>query len=246
MRQNDTKTFVITGAAHGLGQALSRQLHQPNHQLILIDKDLKALNRLYDELEQDGWQNVYLFPMDLLGSAQQEFAQLSEGLQGFEHIDGLILNAGILPALTPIEHFDAMQWYEVMQTNLNANFHLIQACLNSLKQAQCPWLVAISDQALGDQEHRPQAYYGAYSVAKAGLEQLIRLTQTEHAQHFNSLIARLPAIAGHFRSKLYPGEPPCQNLEAEQAAQIIIATLLEQDVQAAHKLDLDIRYREQQ
>jgi NAD(P)-dependent dehydrogenase (short-subunit alcohol dehydrogenase family) len=120
------KTYLITGAAHGLGRALAEQLNQANNQLILLDKDLKALNKLYDELDEKGWKNIYLFPMDLAGSAQAEFEQLADGLSGFEKLDGLFLNAGILPALTPIEHFDALQWYEVMQTNLNATFFLCQ------------------------------------------------------------------------------------------------------------------------
>ncbi|SFR49786.1 SDR family NAD(P)-dependent oxidoreductase [Thiomicrospira sp. ALE5] len=224
------KTFLITGAAHGLGQALAKALHQQNHQLILIDKELKALNQLYDELAADNWGNVYLFPMDLAGSAQDEFMQLESGLAEFKQLDGVFLNAGILPALTPIEHFDPLQWYEVMQTNLNANFHLIQSCLPKLtaghdKDNQA-WLVAISDQAV----QKPNAYYGAYAVAKAGLEQLIKLTAIENPA-IKAIIAQLPPLAGHFRSKLFPGEPPCQNETVESAAERIVNACFKQQKQ---------------
>jgi NAD(P)-dependent dehydrogenase (short-subunit alcohol dehydrogenase family) len=221
------KTFVITGSAHGLGRALAQHLHNEQHQLILIDKDLKALNALYDELDTAGWNNVYLFPMDLAGSAQAEFEQLQQGLASFASLDGVFLNAGILPALTPIEHFDPLQWYEVMQTNLNANFHLIQTCLPKLQAVKHPnnqaWLVAISDQAVS----QPQAYYGAYAVAKAGLEQLVKLTAQENPQ-LQGVVARLPPLAGHFRSKVFPGEPPCQNETVESAAERIITSCLKQ------------------
>jgi len=217
------KTFLITGAAHGLGRALAQHLHNEQHQLILIDKDLKALNALYDELDAADWNNVYLFPMDLAGSAQAEFEQLQQGLATFSSLDGLFLNAGILPALTPIEHFDPMQWYEVMQTNLNSQFHLIQTCLPYLQNAQQAWLVAISDQAIT----QPQAYYGAYAVAKVGLEQLVKLTTIENPS-IHGVIAQLPPLAGHFRSKLFPGEPPCQNESVESAAERIINSCLKQ------------------
>ncbi len=224
------KTFLITGAAHGLGRALAQHLHNEQHQLILIDKDLKALNALYDELDTAGWNNVYLFPMDLAGSAQAEFEQLQQGLTSFASLDGVFLNAGILPALTPIEHFDPLQWYEVLQTNLNANFHLIQTCLPKLQAVNQPnnptnqaWLVAISDQAIS----QPQAYYGAYAVAKAGLEQLVKLTAKEN-DRIQGIIARLPPLAGHFRSKVFPGEPPCQNETVESAAERIINSSLKQ------------------
>jgi NAD(P)-dependent dehydrogenase (short-subunit alcohol dehydrogenase family) len=213
------KTYLITGAAHGLGRELAIQLNQADQQLILLDKDLKALNKLYDELDVNGWNNIFIFPMDLAGSAQAEFEQLAQGLNGFAQLDGLFINAAILPAFTPIEHFDALQWYEVIQTNLNANFHLIQTCLPLLKQSQSSWLVAISDQAITDN----LPYYGAYSVAKAGLEQLTRLVVKENP-NIEGLIARLPPLASHFRTKLFPGEPPCQNESLESAAQRIIET----------------------
>jgi NAD(P)-dependent dehydrogenase (short-subunit alcohol dehydrogenase family) len=221
------KTFLITGAAHGLGRALAQHLHNQQHQLILIDKDLKALNALYDELDTAGWNNVYLFPMDLAGSAQAEFEQLQQGLASFSSLNGVFLNAGILPALTPIEHFDPLQWYEVMQTNLNANFHLIQTCLPKLQAVNQShnqaWLVAISDQAIS----QPQAYYGAYAVAKAGLEQLLKLTAQENPQ-LQAVIARLPPLAGHFRTKIFPGEPPCQNETVESAASRLIEACFKQ------------------
>lgn len=224
------KVFLITGAAHGLGRALAQQLHAEHHRLILIDKDQKALNALYDELDQSGWNNVFLFPMDLAGSAQAEFEQLQTGLDGFQQLDGLFLNAAILPALTPIEHFDPMQWYEVMQTNLNANFHLIQTCLTKLKSNHSTdnkaWLVAVSDQTI----QTPQAYYGAYAVAKVGLEQLVRLTVIENPT-LQGVIARFPPLAGHFRSKVYPGEPPCQNESVESAAERLLKACFQTETQ---------------
>jgi NAD(P)-dependent dehydrogenase (short-subunit alcohol dehydrogenase family) len=168
--------------------------------------------------------------MDLAGSAQAEFEQLQQGFTSFASLDGVFLNAGILPALTPIEHFDPLQWYEVIQTNLNANFHLIQTCLPKLQAFNQPnnpankaWLVAISDQAIS----QPQAYYGAYAVAKAGLEQLVKLTAKEN-DRIQGIIARLPPLAGHFRSKVFPGQPPCQNETVESAAERIILSCLKQ------------------
>lgn len=220
------KTFLITGAANGLGRALAQQLHSQQHQLILLDSDIKALNKLYDELDSDGWHNVFLFPMNLAGSAQAEFEQLAEGLAGFEALDGLFLNAAILPALTPIEHFDPLQWYEVMQTNLNANFHLIQTCLAKLKTADQAWLVTVSDQAV--QNNQP--YYGAYAVAKAGLEQLTRLVVAENPT-LKGVIARFTPLASHFRSKLYPGENPCQNEPLESAAERLLNACINQQTQ---------------
>lgn len=223
------KTFLITGAAHGLGQEIARQLSAENHQLILLDKDKKQLNVVYEELSLTN-ENIYLFPMDLIGSSAEEFALLQQGLADFPQLDGLILNAGFLPGLTPIANLDPVQWYEILQTNLNANFHLIQTCLpwlqNAIKQHNQAWLCGISDKTTQGK----QAYFGAYAVAKAGLEQLIKLTALENPG-LTGIISRQPGLVGHFRAKIYPAENPNHNPNLksyQQAAAEILQACFEQ------------------
>jgi len=201
-------TYLITGAAQGLGQHLTYQLAKDNNQLILLDKDLKTLNFLYDDItaNDDLKADIALFPMDLLGANIEHYQQLQDALtENYGELDGVFLAAATLPAFTPIEHFDFEQWYEVLHTNLNANFHLIQKCLPLLRKKPESFLTAILDNNI---ESHP-AYYGAYGVAKAGLEQLMKTTAMENKQTgIRFYNAKLDAFQSNTRSRQFPSEDP--------------------------------------
>ncbi len=216
------QTYLITGAAQGLGKALSRQLVEKGHQVILLDKELKALNALYDELNSD---LVALYPMDLLGANIDHYQALQNTItEEYGQLNGVILNAAILPAFTPIENFDYMQWYEVLHTNLNANFHLIQSTLGLLRKPKKGKLLAVLDQNI---DLHP-AYYGAYGVAKAGLEQLMVTVAAEHKNTDLDLYnAKLETFATESRGRLFPGENPLDLPSVECMAKRILASLLE-------------------
>lgn len=215
-------TYLITGAAQGLGKALSTQLVQHGHQVILLDKNQKELNALYDELNSE---LVALYPMDLLGSTLNDYEDLQENLEKeFSHLDGVILNAAILPAFAQIDQFDAQQWYEIIQTNLNANFHLIQNTLPLLSNSAQGQLLAVLD----DSVKQHPAYYGAYGVAKAGLEQLMTTLGAEQKNsHINVYTALLEPFATSNRGRLFPGENPMKLPMPDEIAQRILAQLLE-------------------
>lgn len=216
------QTYLITGAAQGLGKALTRQLVEKGHQVILLDKELKALNALYDELNSE---LVALYPMDLLGANIDHYQELQDTIQDeYGQLNGVILNAAILPAFTPLEQFDYMQWYEVLHTNLNANFHLIQNTLGLLKKTKNSKILAVLDQNIA----LHPAYYGAYGVAKAGLEQLMITVATEHRNADLELYnAKLETFATESRGRLFPGENPLDLPSAEGMAKRILDCLLE-------------------
>ncbi len=216
-------TYLITGAAQGLGKALSTQLVQHGHQVILLDKNQKELNALYDELNSE---LVALYPMDLLGSTLNDYEDLQENLEKeFGHLDGVILNAAVLPAFAQVDQFDYQQWYEIIQINLNANFHLIQNTLPLLINATGGGkLLAVLDESV----KKHPAYYGAYGVAKAGLEQLmITLAAEQTHSEIDVYTALLEPFATSNRGRLFPGENPMKLPMPDKIAQRILAQLLE-------------------
>ncbi len=215
-------TYLITGAAQGLGKSLSTQLVQLGHQVILLDKNQKELNALYDTLNSE---LIALYPMDLLGATLNDYEELQENLsQEFGHLDGVILNAAVLPAFTQIDQFDYQQWYEVLQTNLNANFHLIQNTLPLLSNSAQGKLLAVLD----DSTTQHPAYYGAYGVAKAGLKQLMTTLGAEQKNStINVYTVTLEPFATSNRGRLFPGENPMKLPMPDEIAQRILAQLLE-------------------
>ena len=74
------KTYLITGAAQGLGRELAISLAKKNNKLILLDKDITTLNLFYDDLIKNFNCDVTLIPMDLLGATNQDYEQVKENL----------------------------------------------------------------------------------------------------------------------------------------------------------------------
>jgi len=215
------KNYFITGAAQGLGRELTIALAKNNNNLILLDKDISTLNQFYDDLTENFHCEITLLPMDLLGSTIDHYQEIKEKLTNqFKQLDGVFLNAAFLPACTPIEHFEFENWYTSLQINLNANFHLIQSTLALLKQSDCGKLVVILDENIKDKP----AYYGAYGVAKAGLEQLLKSLAKENEKP-SCYLANLPAFQSNTRSKQFPSENPNDLPTAENIAQQLITEL---------------------
>ncbi|WP_127470869.1 SDR family NAD(P)-dependent oxidoreductase [Thiomicrorhabdus aquaedulcis] len=217
------KTYLITGAASGLGKAFATELIARGHHVILIDKELEKLYDLCDQLDSD---QVTLYPLDLLGANIEHYKELRTTLtEYYTHLDGVILNAAIMPAFTPIAQFDYSQWYEVLHTNLNANFHIIQQTLSLLTQAPNGQLVGILDRL--PKQH--PAFYGAYGVAKAGLEQLCRTVAAEQTHsNLGVYLANLPAFATAARGRLFPGENPNDLPSPQALAKELLNDLLDE------------------
>ncbi len=224
------KTILITGAAQGLGRAITQQLATTQNQLILIDKDKKTLELFYDDLVKLPCEPA-LYPMDLQGANPDDYQQLQDTLtENYGKLDSVFLNAASLPGFTPIDNFEISQWYEVLQVNLNANFHLIQNCLPLLKASKQGQLITILDKEV---EKYP-AYYGAYGVAKAGLEQLIISLATENKQsNIDFYSAKLEAFQSNTRSRQFPSEDP-NNLPRPEVIAKHLCNIVFNRLQAEH------------
>lgn len=210
------QTAFITGAGGALGRALSLKLAETHQHIVLHDANLNCLEAVYDTIEAETHCEPALFPLDFRQAGANEFNQLAQSLEeNYAQIDTLVLNAASLPAFTPLTHFDPVQWYEVIQVNLNAHFHILQAARPLLKNGAT--VIAISDEAIA----QPKAYYGAYAVAKAGLEQLVRLLGAER-DDLTCRIVRLPPFQSDLRQRLFPGADNTHLPSAEEMAQRVL------------------------
>ena len=77
---------LITGASSGIGRDIARELSKRGYDLIIVARNVEALNKLKDELKTD----VKVIPKDL--SSVEKCKELYEEVQG--QVDILINNAG--------------------------------------------------------------------------------------------------------------------------------------------------------
>ena len=183
--------------------------------VILLGRDLKKLEQVYDEIEADGGAQPAIIPMNFSSAIPTEYEQLAINIeQEFGRVDGILHSAGILGDLTPLEMYDPNTWDEVMKVNLRAPFMLTQHLLPLLKRAPEASVIFMSS-SVG---RKARAFWGAYAVAKAGIENLTVLFADELA---NTSKVRVNCINPQgtrtaMRAKAYPAEDPSNVPTAEQ------------------------------
>lgn len=168
------KLALITGAARGIGAEIAKELSRQGIELILVDKDSPALEKLDDTIQEMGGKAT-LVPFDLQQTAKIE-SLVHSVAERFQRLDILIGNAAVLGDLGPITDLKPSVWQEVMDVNLNANWQLLRGFNPLLKKS--PNGCAIFLTSSSATEITP--YWSAYAVSKAALEMTIKLYQAEN------------------------------------------------------------------
>ena len=199
------RIILLTGAANGIGRALADALAAHGATLVLLDKDVHGLELAYDDIVAAGHPEPALYPMDLAGAGPDDYTALAATLQQeFGRLDGLIHNAAELGALVPLSNFETELWFRTLQADLNAPCLLTMACLGLLNASADASVIFTSD-SVG---RHGKAYWGAYGVAKAGLEGFMQILADELEANTpvraNSIDPG-PVLTG-LRRIAYPGE----------------------------------------
>lgn len=170
------RIILLTGAANGIGRAVSDAMAAHGATVIMLDKDVHGLEKAYDEIVAAGHTEPALYPMDLQGATPDDYTQLAATVQQeFGRLDGLVHNAAYLGALVPFANFDNELWLQSIQVNLHAPYLLTSACLGLLNAGSDAAVLFVTD-ATG---RHGTAYWGAYAVSKAGQECFMQILADE-------------------------------------------------------------------
>ena len=218
------RVILVTGAGSGIGRAVARRLAGHGATVILLDRAIRMLEQVYDEIEQAGGPRPAIYPMNLEGATPKDYADLAQVLDTeFGRLDGLLHNAALFEGLTPIFNYDIELWYRILQVNLNAPFLLTQAVLGLLNRSADASVVFTTDR-VGDEG---QAYWGAYAVAKGGAQTLMKLLASE--LETNTPIRVNSIDPGRVRTELslraYPGRDPVEWARPEDILAIYLYLL---------------------
>jgi NAD(P)-dependent dehydrogenase (short-subunit alcohol dehydrogenase family) len=204
------KTLLVTGAGDGIGRVAAKTYAAHGATVILLGRTGSKLESLYDEIEKSGHPKPAIVELDLATANEENFFNLAGSLaQEFEHLDGVLHNAGLLGERSPIETANYAAWQEVMQVNVNAQFILTKALL-PLLQASSNASVIFTSSGVG---RTGKAYWGAYAVSKFATEGLMQVLASELENtsrvRVNSLNPGGTNTA--MRHAAYPAENPTDN-----------------------------------
>lgn len=174
------KTAVISGASHGLGQAVAEKLAALGAHTVLLARGLDALNETAEAIRAGGGIAT-TYACDVSDSAQVR-AVAARITDEFGAVDILINNAGI-PAPRSFVETDVADWDAVIGVNLSGVFYLTRALWDCLIRAESATVINISGTA-GLRGGGSPAYGGSkfgltglnYAIAQAGKEHGIRST----------------------------------------------------------------------
>jgi len=218
------RIILITGATGGFGKAVSLACAEHGATVILLAKNLRLVEKLYDEIEQAGYPTPAIYPMNLAGATEHDYLELADNIdKEFGRLDGLIHCAALLGAPTTFEHSDAATWYQVHQVNLHAPYLLTRSVIPLLKKSTQGSVIFMTDEKTG-------AYWDAYAVSKQAINGLAEQLAREYdgsSLHINLVNPGKTKTGLHLRA--YPAADENETLPGpETHANIFLYLMSEQ------------------
>lgn len=233
------KTILITGASDGIGRTCATYFAKHGATVICLGRSQEKLEALYDEIEASNPGQVIIHPMDFAKASFEDYKVLADSLnEQFPALDGLLHNAALLGARSPIEFYPESDWDSLMQVNVNAAFYLTRALLPTLQQAESGRILFTSS-SVGRQG---RAFWGAYAVSKFAVEGLMQTLADEVAATTNIKVNSLNpgGTRTAMRQAAYPAEDPNTQPGAESLMPVYLY-LFSADASHIHGQTLDAR-----
>jgi NAD(P)-dependent dehydrogenase (short-subunit alcohol dehydrogenase family) len=212
---------LVTGASRGIGAATAKALAATGAHVILVARSAKELDVVEQEIFESGG-TATIAPVDL--GEVDGIARLGAAIgERWQALDILVINAAMLPPLTPVSQMPSQDLVRAMTLNVMATQALIAAFDAMLKRSSDARIIGMTS-SVGQ---KPRAYWGAYGASKAAFENLLETYAQEVAAISNIRLAILDpgATRTAMRAKAYPGEDPASVQPPEAVASRIAALL---------------------
>ena len=172
--QPQMRVAVVTGAAQGLGKAISLGFARHGDGVLLLDSDEARLSTAVAEISSSA-DNVRSLIADV--SSRGDMARATEA--AFSHwgrLDTWVNNAGIAVRGT-IESLTSREWDRVMGTNLKGTLWGSQVAFHAMQESGGVILNVSSTAGRSAGLVYPGCYnaYSPYAASKAGIEALTRI-----------------------------------------------------------------------
>ncbi len=166
--------FVVTGAGSGIGRGIAIELGRLGASLTLADLDEKGLEEVRGVFKENKWLDPLLMTGDQ-SSEEIVSETLNQTIANFGGLDGVIINAGI-GVSDNLEELSVEKFRRGLDINLTSAFLMTKGAMQILrKQGLGGSIVYIASK----NAFAPGAGFGGYSVTKAGMLQLMRISAIE-------------------------------------------------------------------
>lgn len=123
-------TYVVFGAAGGIGRELCRNLVASGSKVLLAGRNAERLRELSEELCDRGTGRTITHPCDATNSEQVNTA-FDRALQEFGRIDGAVNLCGSI-MLKPGHQTSDAEFFDTLAVNLHTSFFVIRAAVKAM------------------------------------------------------------------------------------------------------------------
>ena len=192
------KVAVVTGAGSGVGQATAIKLVQQGWNVVLVGRTETTLQKTVQLSGNPALCMVY--PMRIGDEAQT--AKMAEAIVGrFNRVDLLVNSAGTNVPRRSLEVLSIDDYHEMLNTNLNGAYYLIQGVLPAMREQKSGTIINIVSDAA--KAASPKAGPG-YVISKFGL---LGLTQAINAEERGNGILATAILPGDIDTPLLDKRP---------------------------------------
>ena len=225
---------LVTGSSRGIGAATAKALAAAGAHVVLTARTARDLETIEEEIHQAGG-TATIAPMDLTES--DSIARLANAVsERWGKLDILVINAAILPQLTPVAQIEQQFFNRALTLNVLATQALLANFDPLLKRSDTGRVIGVTSH-LGQ---NPRAYWGAYGATKAAFDNLLGAYAQEVENISNTRVAILDPgkTRTQMRARAYPGEDP-DTVKPPQVVASRIATLVAENFATGSRIRLE-------
>lgn len=203
------KVVAVTGAGDGIGRAAALSFAKHGATVILLGRTVTKLEKVYDEIVAADGPQPAIFPIDFQGATDDDYNNMAQAFdKEFGALHGLLHNASELGPRTPLNQYATEIWRRVFQVNVTGPFMMTKALLPLMEQAANASII-FTGSSVG---YHGRAFWGAYAVSKAAIENLMQIFAAELSDitHIRVNSINPGATRTKMRADAYPAEDPRQ------------------------------------
>ena len=214
---------LVTGASKGIGAATAKALAAAGAEVVITARNAKALEAIEDEIHAAGGHAI-IAPLDL--AEQDAIPRLATALsQRYDALDILVINAALLPTLTPVTQIDAKEYNKALTVNVLATQAMLATLDPMLKRSKNARVLGLTSSVGAN----PRAYWAAYGSTKSAFDNLLDSYAQEVANIGKITVANIDpgATRTDMRAKAFPGEDPKTVKDPQVVADRLLQLLID-------------------